>query len=196
MDGKKSLWNPLKRIRRNLDPKFCIFYDRSLFHEDQITNLFEGFKWYMANFGNTPHMTMIFNTFVFYSLFNQISCRVIDNRLNIFHRILGNWLFVVVTGFEMLIQFAIVQYGGLVFKCALGGLTLSQWCWCLSLASTTFAVNFLLKFVYLEVFCKMDFKQICGCKNSGEDEGELNDNLVDGEENIQKIEMTAAERMY
>ena len=180
MDGKKALWNPLKRIRRNLDPKFCMFFDHTQFKEDQITNLFEGFKWYMANYGNTPHMTMIFNTFVFYSLFNQISCRVIDNKLNIFHRILGNWLFVAVTSIEMFIQFLIVQYGGLIFKCAVGGLTYSQWTWCLSLAAITFGVNFIMKFIYLEVLCQIDCSQILCCKGSNNED--LEAELVEGED--------------
>ncbi len=107
-------------------------------------------------------MTMIFNTFVFYSLFNQINSRVIDNSLNIFHRILDNWMFLAVTSIEMVIQFMIVQYGGLIFKCNKEGLTYSQWAWCLGLASITFVVNFVLKFIRLEAICKFDWGKICG----------------------------------
>ena len=73
MDGKKSSWDPMKHIRRNLDPKVCFFFDRERFEEDQINNLYEAYKWYTSTYGNTVHMTMIFNTFVFYSLFNQIN---------------------------------------------------------------------------------------------------------------------------
>ena len=78
-------------------------------------------------------MTMIFNTFVFYSFFNQINSRVINNNLNIFHRIFDNWILLAVISVEILIQFLIVQYGGLFFKCNKEGLTLSQWEWCLGL---------------------------------------------------------------
>ena len=98
-------------------------------------------------------MTIIFNTFVLYSLFNQINSRVINDRFNIFHRILDNWLFIAVTGIELIIQICIVQYGGLVFKCCLNGLTLSQWIWCLEMASSTFLVSFIMKLFKLENLC-------------------------------------------
>ena len=44
MDGKKSSWDPLKHIRRNLSPKVCLFFDEKLFDPKQITNLNEAFK--------------------------------------------------------------------------------------------------------------------------------------------------------
>ena len=175
MDGKKSSWDPMKHLRRNLDPKVCFFFDRTQFEEDQINNLYEAYKWYTSTYGNTVHMTMIFNTFVFYSLFNQINSRVINNNLNIFHRILDNWMFLAVTGTEMLIQFLLVQFGGLVFKCNKEGLTLSQWEWCLGLAAITFVVNFCMKFIRLEALCEFDWGKIFCCpgKNNEDEQFEL-----------------------
>ena len=170
MDGKKSSWDPMKHLRRNLDPKVCFFFDRTQFEEDQINNLYEAYKWYTSTYGNTVHMTMIFNTFVFYSLFNQINSRIINNNLNIFHRILDNWMFIAVTSGEMLIQFLLVQYGGLVFKCNKEGLTLSQWEWCICLAAITFVVNFCLKFIKLEAICEFDWGKIFCCPSRGNEE--------------------------
>ena len=174
MDGKKSSWDPMKHLRRNLDPKVCFFFDRTLFEENQINNLYEAYKWYTSTYGNTVHMTMIFNTFVFYSLFNQINSRIINNNLNIFHRILDNWMFIAVTSGEMFIQFMLVQYGGLIFKCNKEGLTFSQWEWCICLASITFLVNFCLKFIRLEAICEFDWGKIFCCpgKSSEEEEDE------------------------
>ena len=173
MDGKKSSWDAMKHLRRNLDPKVCFFFDRTRFEENQINNLYEAYKWYTSNYGNTVHMTMIFNTFVFYSLFNQINSRIINNNLNIFHRILDNWMFIAVTSAEMFIQFLIVQYGGLIFKCNKEGLTFSQWEWCLGLAALTFVVNFCLKFVRLEAICEFNwYKAFCGKNSEEEDEKE------------------------
>ena len=201
MDGKKSSWDPLVHIRRNLDPRVCLFFDTTQFQPKQIQNLFEAFKWYTAEYGNTCHMTMIFNTFVLYSLFNQINCRVIDDSLNIFKRICGNWLFVVITVVEFVCQVVIVQYGGLVFKCCVGGLTMSQWMWCVGLASITFVISFMVKFVKIEkVFTfnyKRCFRKVCCCKTNvnDDDEEELNEMLFeDGDDDIEKakkkIEMT------
>lgn len=173
MDGKKSSWDPMKHIRRNLDPKVCFFFDREQFEENQINNLYEAYKWYTSTYGNTVHMTMIFNTFVFYSLFNQINSRIINNNLNIFHRILDNWMFIAVTSIEMLIQFLIVQYGGLVFKCNKEGLTASQWEWCLGLAAITFVVNFVLKFIKLEALCRFDWGKVFCCPRGNVEDDQL-----------------------
>ena len=48
------------------------------------SNLFEAYTEYHNSVSATTHMTLIFNIFVFYTLFNQINCRVIDDSLNIF----------------------------------------------------------------------------------------------------------------
>ena len=173
MDGKKSSWDPMKHLRRNLDPKVCLFFDREQFEENQINNLYEAYKWYTSTYGNTVHMTMIFNTFVFFSLFNQINCRIINNNLNIFHRILDNWMFIAVTSIEIVIQFFIVQYGGLIFKCNKEGLTLSQWEWCLGLAAITFIVNFVLKFIKLEAICRFNWGKVFCCPSRNNEENEL-----------------------
>ena len=98
--------------------------------------------------------------------FNIIKIYIfINNNLNIFHRILNNWMFLAVTSIEMLIQFLIVQFGGLIFKCNKEGLTFSQWEWCLGLASITFVVNFILKFIKLEALCLFDWGKIFGRPN-------------------------------
>ena len=154
MDGKKSYWDPLVHIRRNLDPSVCLFFNTTMFEPKEINNLFEAYNWYNSEYGNTCHMTIIFNTFVLYSLFNQINCRVLDDSFNIFKRIFSNWLFLAVTGIEMLCQILIVQYGGLVFKCSKGGLTASQWTWCLCFAGITFVVSFVMKIFSLENLCE------------------------------------------
>jgi hypothetical protein len=183
MDGKKSSWDPLKHIRRNLSPKACLFFDENRFDPKQITNLYEAFKWYISEYGNTCHMTIIFNTFVLYSLFNQINSRVINDNFNILYRILDNWMFLTVTGVELLIQICIVQYGGLVFKCSVDGLTLSQWMWCLGMASITFGVSILMKCFKLENLCiKNDDKGIFYKKSKfGRNDPNLNRNLLSSE---------------
>jgi hypothetical protein len=65
-------------------------------------------------------MTFIFNIFVFYTLFNQFNCRVIDDSYNIFARINKVLKFFFVIFGEML-QFLIVKNGYGVFHCVKGG---------------------------------------------------------------------------
>ena len=79
-------------------------------------------------------------------------------------------MFIAVTSGEMLIQFLLVQYGGLVFKCNKEGLTLSQWEWCICLAAITFVVNFCLKFIKLEAICEFDWGKIFCCPSRGNEE--------------------------
>ena len=105
------------------------------------------FKEYISNLGSTSHMTIIFNTFVFYTLFNQINCRVINDQLNIFSRIHHCWLFILITGCEMGLQALLVEFGRNAFHCSKGGLTIQQWGMCLLMGALTFIVSFFIKFI-------------------------------------------------
>ena len=50
-----------------------MFFDTTQFEPKKITNLFEAFKWYTSEYGNTAHMTIIFNTFGFVGVFIRLS---------------------------------------------------------------------------------------------------------------------------
>ena len=113
-------------------------------------SLFEIFDKYNEIYGSTTHMTFIFNVFVYYTLFNQINCRIIDDSCNIFARIDKAFMFLLVTFGEMFIQFLIVQYGGGVFHCVEGGLSFTQWTLSLIFASTTFIFSLLIKCIHLD----------------------------------------------
>ena len=56
-------------------------------------NLNDAYTEYVNANCATVHMSMIFNIFVFYTLFNQINCRVIDDSINILVRITRSFLF-------------------------------------------------------------------------------------------------------
>ncbi|CEI92331.1 Putative Calcium-translocating P-type ATPase, PMCA-type [Rhizopus microsporus] len=60
--------------------------------------------------------TVVFNTFVFCQIFNEINCRRIDNKLNIFTNILANKFFIVIFFICVLGQVVIVQFGGPAFQ--------------------------------------------------------------------------------
>jgi len=60
--------------------------------------------------------TMVFNTFVFLQIFNEINCRRIDNRLNVFSGIYKNAYFICIFFFIAIAQFFIVYFGGEAFK--------------------------------------------------------------------------------
>ncbi|KAI9476101.1 MAG: PMCA-type calcium-translocating P-type ATPase [Benjaminiella poitrasii] len=60
--------------------------------------------------------TVVFNTFVFCQIFNEINCRRIDSNLNIFSNIWANKFFIVIFFICVLGQVMIVQFGGPAFQ--------------------------------------------------------------------------------
>lgn len=73
----------------------------------------------------TQHMTLIFNTFVWMQLFNELNCRKIHDEINIFAGILANRIYIYVCIFQISMQIFIVQATGQFFNCK--PLTAGQW---------------------------------------------------------------------
>ena len=153
--GTESAWSN-NIIIQDMEDKTYEKYNCTLFlsanKDKNSTTLFDAFDKYTSYYGSTTHMTFIFNTFVFYTLFNQINCRVIDESYNICTRITNAGLFIIVTGCEMLLQIILVQFGGSVFKCVKGGLSLNQWMWSILLSLTTFVFSPIIKMIPMQ-FC-------------------------------------------
>ncbi|KAI8991185.1 hypothetical protein BDF20DRAFT_909002 [Mycotypha africana] len=66
--------------------------------------------------GDIVLQTIVFNTFVFCQIFNEINCRRIDSKLNIFHNILANKFFMFIFFFCIALQAIIVNFGGAAFQ--------------------------------------------------------------------------------
>ncbi|EEB06354.2 vacuolar calcium transporting P-type ATPase P2 type [Schizosaccharomyces japonicus yFS275] len=60
--------------------------------------------------------TIVFNTFVWMQLFNEVNNRRLDNKLNIFEHITHNWLFIAIFILVAAIQVVIVFFGGAAFS--------------------------------------------------------------------------------
>ena len=151
--GSENSWSKsvYLNLRNYQNIKFtCEKYIPLSINETVGASLFEIFDKYNEIYGSTTHMTFIFNVFVYYTLFNQINCRVIDDSCNIFARIDKAFMFILVTFGEMFIQFLIVQYGGSVFHCVEGGLSFTQWTLSLIFASTTFIFSVIIKYIPLD----------------------------------------------
>jgi magnesium-transporting ATPase (P-type) len=56
--------------------------------------------------------TIVFNTFVFCQIFNEINARSIGDDFNVFKGLYKNPLFVAIIIFTVLAQYAMVQFGG------------------------------------------------------------------------------------
>ncbi|KAH7947023.1 hypothetical protein HPB52_007420 [Rhipicephalus sanguineus] len=76
----------------------------------------------------SEHFTMIFNTFVMMTLFNEVNARKIHGERNIFEGLLTNPIFYSILIITAVAQVIIVQYGSVFFQTK--ALSLDQWLWC------------------------------------------------------------------
>ncbi|CAD5226224.1 unnamed protein product [Bursaphelenchus xylophilus] len=77
----------------------------------------------------SQHFTIIFNTFVMMTVFNEINARKVHGERNVFKYLSSNHTFIVIWVCTFICQIIIVQFGGQWFSTA--PLTLSQWAVCL-----------------------------------------------------------------
>ncbi|TDH65546.1 hypothetical protein CCR75_005690 [Bremia lactucae] len=117
--------------------------------------VFAGEKWFEIPSGRRPdlpeetkddptiHMTIVFNTFVWAQLFNELNCRKIHDEINIFSGITKNRVFLYVCVLQVALQYAMVQHTGDWFKCK--PLSASQWFACIALGFVSMPLGLLLR---------------------------------------------------
>ena len=141
--GTESSWSSSIKLRTNINKEYCGKYSSR-------QSLSVAFKEYSNGNGGSVHMTIIFNVFVIYTLFNQINCRMIDDSFNIFKRITRSLLFPLITLLEMGLQALIVCLGKSIFHVANNGLTGPQWGICFGFSVITFVVSIIGKLLPIE----------------------------------------------
>ena len=135
--GTKSSWSNGDKLKVN-SKEYCGKYVNR-------QSLSMAYKEYLNVNGGTVHMTIIFNVFVIYTLFNQINCRVIDDSFNILKRITRSSLFSLITFLELALQVLFVCTCKYVFHVANNGLTGEQWGICIGFSAISFIVSMLAK---------------------------------------------------
>ncbi|VDN94672.1 unnamed protein product [Brugia pahangi] len=90
----------------------------------------ESGRWAALHSPPSEHFTIVFNTFVMMTLFNEINARKIHGERNIFTGLFSNPIYYVIWIATMIAQIFIVQFGGRWFSTA--ALNLEQWLWCLA----------------------------------------------------------------
>ena len=141
--GTKIEWVQSGKIRAN-NKNYCGKY---MNHQ----KLSEAYEEYLDSNYATVHMTMIFNIFVFYTLLNQINCRVIDDSFNILVRINRSSLFIIICLLEMALQVAIIFIGKSPIHIVNGGLSGIQWGICIGLSAITFVISFIVKLIPIHI---------------------------------------------
>ena len=171
ISGLDKDWDSTIKLKYDINQEYCGSYVSR-------QTLGVAYKEYINNNCSSTHMTIIFNVFVFYTLFNQINCRVLDDSLNIFKRIHKSYSFIIIIFFEIIVQIFIISFGNTVFHVVFKGLTWKQWLISLGFSCITFVVSILGKFVTLD-------KAIDKCLVYDEIEGEEFDEI--NNEKLSKI---------
>ncbi|GAN06192.1 calcium-translocating p-type atpase [Mucor ambiguus] len=89
--------------------------------------------------------TVIFTTFVFCQIFNEVNCRRIDNQLNIFKGIYQNKFFMLIFSISVVGQVIIVCYGGTAFQTV--RLSKSHWCLCVLIGLASIPIGVLIRLI-------------------------------------------------
>jgi len=100
-----------------------------------LTLLFAGPKLLDLQYGhevedigeNSEHYTLIFNSFVWMQLFNEINCRKLKGECNVFKGVFNNPIFCSILLVTSILQVLIVQFGGKALHVADGGLSGELW---------------------------------------------------------------------
>jgi len=90
--------------------------------------------------------TVIFNSFVFCQVFNEISSREME-RLNVFHGILNNWVFMAVMSFTVVFQVILIEFLGSFANTI--PLSQTQWVFSVLIGFLSMPVAMLVKLVPL-----------------------------------------------
>ncbi|XP_066962012.1 plasma membrane calcium-transporting ATPase 2 isoform X3 [Macrobrachium rosenbergii] len=103
-----------------------------LFYGDYLLDIDSG---RYADIRDPPsqHFTIIFNTFVMMTLFNEINARKIHGQRNVFQGFFTNPIFYSIWLSTLASQIVIVQFGGMAFSTR--ALTVELWLWCVLFGS-------------------------------------------------------------
>lgn len=110
--------------------------------------------------------TLLFNTFIYLHLFNEINCRKVGaTEFNVFHNIFANWYFILIVLGLMVLQYFFVNWGATMTRCA--PLDAQQHAFCIVIGSSVLLVGALFKLTPQELTNKLP---IVVDENKGVDE--------------------------
>ncbi|KAI1715124.1 e1-E2 ATPase domain-containing protein [Ditylenchus destructor] len=129
-------------------------------------------RWSPLHAPPSQHFTIVFNTFVMMTLFNEINARKIHGERNIFQGLFTNPIYYCIWIATMISQLLIVQFGGRWFSTS--PLNLEQWLWCIA-----FGVGTLL---WGQIVTTIPTKGLPQNWTIGSGEVEPTDIMLDGDE--------------
>ncbi|KAJ4066458.1 plasma membrane calcium [Fusarium oxysporum] len=99
--------------------------------------------------------TIIFNMFVWMQIFNELNCRRLDNKFNVFVGIHRNLFFILINAIMIGLQIGIVFIGGRVFDIDTDGLNGVQWAISILIAAFSLPWGMLVRIFPDEWFAKV-----------------------------------------
>lgn len=97
---------------------------------------------------NSVHYTLIFNSFVWMQLFNEVNCRMLKGELNVFAGMQNNSLFCGILIVTSILQVLIVEFGTYAFAVAEDGLDSKFWGLSLLFGAGSLPVQQIINVIY------------------------------------------------
>ncbi|KXN66247.1 calcium-translocating P-type ATPase [Conidiobolus coronatus NRRL 28638] len=94
--------------------------------------------------------TIVFNTFVLLQVFNEINCRVIDNKLNVFKNFFKNYYFLTILVGTFALQVLIVEFGDVAFSTT--PLGWQNWLICIGIGFISLPLGFITRLIPVETW--------------------------------------------
>jgi len=111
--------------------------------------LYDGARIWGLDNKSRQHYTMIFNTFVFFQIFNEFNARQVTGDKNVFKDLFANHVFWIVTGITIGFQILMVEAFG-VFA-STDHLTAGQWWSCIGLGALSIPWGFVVREIPVNV---------------------------------------------
>ncbi|KAG1456396.1 hypothetical protein G6F56_006840 [Rhizopus delemar] len=127
--------------------------------------------------------TVVFNTFVFCQIFNEINCRRIDSKLNIFSNMFANKFFIVIFFICVLGQALIVQFGGAAFQVV--GLDGAHWGIAIVVGFMSLPIGAVIRLIPDEIFSCLFLNLVTREKYFGGTQAAATSVYVTGNERLQ-----------
>jgi Ca2+ transporting ATPase len=147
--GKLITWIMLRNIiGHGLFQTAILFAILFAINENDASLLFPGVysgRTEMAADQPSVHYTMVFNTFVFLQVFNEINSRKVNLQRNVFDGIFTNPIFCGIIVITIIVQVFIIEFGKYAVKTV--PLTFDQWLYCVLIGYMTLPFGFLLRLI-------------------------------------------------
>jgi len=104
----------------------------------------------IENWSNRPLKVIVFNTFVWFQIFNEVNARKVNGEWNVIEGFFSNYMFSLIMVVIIVLQIFMVSFPVLEVQCFFStfvgpndgdGLTLDQWIFCIVMGATSFPVG-------------------------------------------------------